>query len=342
VGIYRRGKVYWARWVEDGKRQRRSLGTTDRRQAERMYEEIKQEGTRLKVREVLARWLQFKAARCKPRSVHLYKIVRKRFSLVWGDLRPNEITTLKVEEFQESALRAGLSPRTINHYIENFVSALKWAHERSLIDTTPPRYNRLKVDNTAARKYLNASEVAKLLDIAREPRWQRMEIVVMLGLYAGLRAAEIAWLAWEDVDLAVGWIHIRSKRGWSPKSASSIRSIPIADDLADYLSNTRRCQLWVAPQSPGTRWCRRHLAAESRRLFKAAGVDDGGPHTLHRLRGTFATTVLRGGGDLESLREVLGHATLSVTAGYLAATSESKRRAIEGVHFDAKRKERSG
>lgn len=52
-----------------------------------------------------------------------------------------------------------------------------------------------------------------------------------------------------------------------------------------------------------------------------------------RPTGTFATTVLRGGGDLESLREVLGHSVLSVTAGYLAATSESKRRAVQGVRF---------
>jgi site-specific recombinase XerD len=74
-------------------------------------------------------------------------------------------------------------------------------------------------------------------------------------------------------------------------------------------------------------------AIPGRFMFKAAGVDDGGPHTLHRLRGTFATTVLRGGGDLESLREVLGHSELSVTAGYLAATSESKRRAVQGVRF---------
>ena len=33
--------------------------------------------------------------------------------------------------------------------------------------------------------------------------------------------------------------------------------------------------------------------------------------------------------DLESLRQVLGHSALSVTAGYLEATSESKRRAVQ-------------
>ena len=68
------------------------------------------------MREVLSRWIKYQTARCKPRSVHLYKIVRRRFSLAWGNLRPKQITTLVVEEFQEGALLAGLSPRTINMY----------------------------------------------------------------------------------------------------------------------------------------------------------------------------------------------------------------------------------
>jgi integrase len=336
VGIYRRGKVYWARWVEDGKPQRRSLGTKDHREAERRYEEITTEGARLTVRDVLSRWIKFQTVRCKPRSVHLYKIVRKRFSLAWGDLQPEEVNTAVVEEFQESALLVGLSPRTINHQVGIALSALKWAADRGLIDAEAPKWKRLKMNGTRAHKYLTASELANLLATVREPRWQRLEVVVMLALYAGLRQQEIAWLTWDDVDLADGWLHVRSKPGWSPKSATSERSIPIAEELAEYLARIPRTCRWVAPQSPATQWCRRHLGGETRRLFEAAGVDDGGPHTLHRLRGTFATTVLRGGGDLESLREVLGHSVLAITAGYLSATSESKRRAVRGVRFSGR------
>ncbi len=130
VGIYRRGNRYWARWVEDGKQRRRSLGTKDRREAERRYQELNAKAAGLTVRDVLTRWIKYQTARCKPRSVHLYKIVRKRFSLVWGDLRAEEITTTVVEEFQESALEAGLSPRTINHQVGIALSALKWASDR--------------------------------------------------------------------------------------------------------------------------------------------------------------------------------------------------------------------
>ena len=135
--------------------------------------------------------------------------------------------------------------------------------------------------------------------------------------------------------LLPGWISSAGGDRWSPKPVASERAVPVADDLHAYLSTAPRAyRRRVAPQSPGVQWCRRHLGADSRKLFPTADVDDGGPHTLHRLRpGTFATTVLRAGGDLESLRELLGHSVLAITAGYLSATSQSKRRAVDHLRF---------
>ena len=97
MGIYQRGQVYWARWVEDGKQHRRSLLTKDPREAERLYQDLAGKSAGLTVRDVLSRWIKYQTPRCKPRSVHLYKMVRKRFSLVWGDLRPKQITTTVVD-----------------------------------------------------------------------------------------------------------------------------------------------------------------------------------------------------------------------------------------------------
>ena len=38
MGIYKRGAVFWARWEEDGKRHRKSLGTKDLWEAETLFE----------------------------------------------------------------------------------------------------------------------------------------------------------------------------------------------------------------------------------------------------------------------------------------------------------------
>jgi len=350
MGIYLRGNVYWARWGEEGRLRRRSLETSDLTEAQRRFRGLARKPRRarsaqpdkqpqpkptrprgIRMRQVLSEWLKYQTPRAKPQSVKVYSIVRKRFTLVWGNLRPEEITTQLIEEYQERALRIGLHPRTINYQIGFALAAIRWAHERDLSDVLPPKWKRLKLRGDRMQKYLSAPEIERLLKKVEERRFKRLEPAIMLALYAGLRQGEIVWLTWNDVDLDEGWLHVQAKKGWSPKSASSERSIPLTDELARYLARAPRVNRWVAPQNARTKWDPRNLGLQIRRLFSAAKVNDGGRHKLHRLRGTFATLVLRGGGDLESLREILGHSALSVTAGYLTATSESKRRAVQGV-----------
>jgi site-specific recombinase XerD len=76
---------------------------------------------------------------------------------------------------------------------------------------------------------------------------------------------------------------------------------------------------WYAPFLPleqgkgsgqgalGQQWVPGMLVQEARRLFAAAAIPQTGRHYLHKLRGTFATRVLEGGGSLEALRQLLGH-----------------------------------
>ena len=110
-----------------------------------------------------------------------------------------------------------------------------------------------------------------------------------------------------------------------------MRSISLTEELTQFLTESRICKRWVAPRAPGAPWNRRHLGINVRRLFRSVGVDDGGPHTLHRLRGTFATEVLRMSGDLRSLQAMLGHGNLAVTSVYLSEVDEHKRAAVRGL-----------
>ena len=87
MGIYKRGAVYWARWTEGGTKLYKSLGTKDRREAERLFEELRG-GGRITMGTILSQWCDYQKPRCKPKSLHHYKIVRKRFSAMWGASSP--------------------------------------------------------------------------------------------------------------------------------------------------------------------------------------------------------------------------------------------------------------
>ncbi len=46
MGIYKRGEVFWARWDEDGKQHRKSLGTKRRSTAEQLFKDLTGRGPR--------------------------------------------------------------------------------------------------------------------------------------------------------------------------------------------------------------------------------------------------------------------------------------------------------
>jgi integrase/recombinase XerD len=78
----------------------------------------------------------------------------------------------------------------------------------------------------------------------------------------------------------------------------------------------------------GERWASPLKAI--REAFQAAGIYEKGKLT-HAIRHTVATRMLQQGVDLETVRDVLGHADLTTTARYLHVVDERKRAAAELV-----------
>jgi site-specific recombinase XerD len=68
-------------------------------------------------------------------------------------------------------------------------------------------------------------------------------------------------------------------------------------------------------------------------IAAAAGLVDDAT-TVHILRHTFATTLVRGGTDLVIVAELLGHASLETTRGYTRPSAEDRTRALDLLLVD--------
>jgi site-specific recombinase XerD len=168
-------------------------------------------------------------------------------------------------------------------------------------------------------RFLPAAAVERILECCDRTTsaGRRNHAILLLLARLGVRAGEVVGLSLDDIDWSTGQITIRGKGG---KSAQ----LPLANDvgaaLAAYLRRDR-------PRSATRRVFLRHraplvgfgnsstISSLVRRALKHAGVES--EHTgAHVLRHSLATSLLRQGGSLDEIGELLRHQSPNTTAIY--------------------------
>lgn len=158
--------------------------------------------------------------------------------------------------------------------------------------------------------------------------WELQEedcgLAVLMGLYSGLRRAEIAAVRWEHVILDEhGWPSWLRVLGKGDVEAD----VPIHPVLAEVLAVRRRASGWVfkgrhpgRPVSPATVWIWvRHVSA-------AAGLQNVPTHVL---RHTALAEANDRSGDLRATQEFARHSRSETTEVYTRVTADRLRRGRE-------------
>jgi len=158
---------------------------------------------------------------------------------------------------------------------------------------------------------LKPAEVRKVVYACTSPR-DRCLIAALAA--TGMRRAEVAALDVRDLDLEARRLTIRTGKGGKQ------RTVPITDELASDL------RLLVGRRNTGPVFLSNRAAPlttrQVNRIVSAAGELAGvknpnpssaGRLTCHLFRHTFARHWKQRGGDIESLAQILGHASSSTT-----------------------------
>ena len=138
--------------------------------------------------------------------------------------------------------------------------------------------------------------------------------VLVLLARLGLRAAEVAALELGDIDWRVGEILVRGKAGRKDRLPLPVE---VGKALVDYLRRSRppcecRCLILTlyAPPRPV------HPSTITSVVYRACRRAELARVGAHRLRHALATEMLRQGGDLLEIAQVLRQSDLGTTAGY--------------------------
>jgi integrase/recombinase XerD len=150
---------------------------------------------------------------------------------------------------------------------------------------------------------------------------ERDRLLVALLLDTGIRISEACRLNVEDVDLGGAEIKIAA---YGTGQKTKARTIPIGKTVKaamwKYLANRNpepHEPLFPATMSSLEPMERRAAHRIIHRAGERAGIEDAHPH---RFRHTFAIEFLRNGGDIFTLRKILGHSTLAMVMRYLEFT----------------------
>ena len=174
----------------------------------------------------------------------------------------------------------------------------------------------------------STKQVVDLLDApsADEPYYLRDKAMLELLYATGIRAGELAGLRVSDLNLDIGYLRCLGK-------GNKERVIPVGRTAVSatlaYLRELR--PRLTGPGSGGSLLLSRTGLPLSRieiwRLVKKYAIRAGMPRnlTVHTLRHCFATHLLRGGADLRSVQEMLGHADIATTQIYTHVDQERLR-----------------
>ena len=198
-------------------------------------------------------------------------------------------------------------------------------HNPALAVSTPRLEKRLPA-------FLDEAQVAKLLDAPASGKWQGVRDRALLEtLYStGMRVSELTGLNLEDLDEISGTVIVRGK-------GKKERLCPIGETalkvIRTYLAKRPkqlRTPYALFVSQKGGRLTVRQVDRLLKHYVQRAGLPSAiSPHSL---RHSFATHLLDRGGDLRSVQELLGHASLSTTQIYTHITPQRLKKVYDQSH----------
>ena len=216
----------------------------------------------------------------------------------------------------------------------------RWLDREGLVDASAASAVRTPKVPRSLPKALSDREAAEAVEsvaeLARQAWVGKRDTAVLLLLYGcGLRIGE-----------ALSLTRLEAPRGKQQTlcvtgKGNKQRLVPllpiVTEAIDDYL---RACPYELPPSGPlfvGTRGGPLGPRPIQKRLQELRGLL-GLPATAtpHALRHSFATHLLAGGGDLRSIQELLGHASLSTTQRYTEVDVQGLLSVYQSAHPRAK------
>lgn len=273
-------------------------------------------------------------------TVRVYGDDLKQFEEFFGgldcQLSWNNLDSDVIREWIVKMMDDGQQATSVNRRLSSVRSFYKFLLKRGLVVIDPARTVQGPKKKKALPYFLREKEMDRLLDETTFPEGYegvRDHLILAVFYHTGIRVSELVGLNEADVYLDECVLRVTGKR-------NKQRIVPFGDELktcfVHYLAvrdefirdigeehafflNKKRTRISVSQVQ----------AIVRRNLALVTNIKKKSPHVL---RHTFATSMLNNGADLESVKELLGHESLSTTEIYTHTTFEELKKVYKQAH----------
>jgi integrase/recombinase XerD len=241
----------------------------------------------------------------------------------FGQLMPDRITPQAIQTYKEKRLSDGRKIyRAVNLELLCLQAMLKWGYENGLCNEPPGKQKPLpykrRIPNVP-----NPTDIYRIIEATTDLFHRSL----FLALYhTGLRSDEAKSLRWDDVSIDAGYLRVVNGKGGKD------RIVPLSSSLKTVLSEYRKESMgpfvWGWTDRDGTYHRLSSFKTAWNASVRRAGLKG---ITPHKLRHAFASHGLEAGTDLQSLQDMLGHASISTTQIYLQTTFKKHAEQVKKV-----------
>ena len=239
-----------------------------------------------------------------------------------------------------SLMEGGCKATSVNRKLSALRTFYKYLLKKGEINVSPMQNVSGPKRKKPLPQYVREADMERLLDVslADEDTWQgvRERVVIQFFYETGVRLSELVDLNDHDVDFSRMTVKVTGKR-------NKQRLVPIGQGLADSLKRYMEMRNLSIPDSQlstldsplfvtdkGLRvyphWVYRLVR---KNLSQVVTLKKRSPHVL---RHTFATVMLNNEAELEAVKELMGHESVSTTQIYTHTTFEELKKVYEQAH----------
>ena len=239
-----------------------------------------------------------------------------------------------IRDWMESLMDKGNTASTINKKLSALRSFYRFSLKRGLVEKDPAHVVTGPKKSKPLPQFLREGEMDKLLDQlewGNDYKDVRARTILLLLYEAGLRRSELTGLNDSNIDFNERQLKVTGKR-------NKQRIIPFGEELAEALSKYIAMRDEQFENSEGAVFLDdkggRITGAQvynivRKNLSLVTSLKKRSPHVL---RHSFATAMLNNGAGLESIKNLLGHESVSTTEIYTHTTFEQLKRVYKEAH----------